>query len=159
MDNEQILEENTVDTPEESETEAKAQESLEADELERLRSEVKRLNDELQKSRVESERINAQLTEFSEVFPGTDIGTLPEDVWESVRAGNSLAASYALYTQRLICREQKHRSVNDRNSMASSGRVTGNAPEYFTPSEVRAMSQSEVHANFAKIKESMKKWN
>ena len=159
MDNEQIIFDDTIIAAEQEAESNEQTASIEADELEELRNEVKRLTDELEKRSAETERINAQLAEFSDVFPTADVRSLPEDVWESVRQGNSLAASYALYTQRLLNREQKLRLVNDRNSMASSGRVTGNAPEYFTPDEVRAMSQSEVHANFTKIKESMKKWN
>ncbi len=162
MDNEQIL------TPADAEAQAEeadqtkitGEDSVTKEgEIESLRREVERLNGELERSRAETARINEQLAEFADVFPDADVRALPEDVWESVRSGNSLAASYALYTQKLRNRDLRLRSVNDRNAMVSSGRVTGNAPEHFTPDEVRAMSQSEVRANFSKIKESMKKWN
>ena len=55
---------------------------------------------------------------------------------------------------------QKLNDVNRANAMNSSGSI-GNktGAEFFTPDEVRAMSQSEVRANYQRIIESMKKWN
>ena len=50
--------------------------------------------------------------------------------------------------------------VNTRNATLSAGRVgTSLAPEYYTPDEVRAMSQAEVRENYEKIRASMKKWH
>ncbi len=49
--------------------------------------------------------------------------------------------------------------INERNARMSSGRIGGGEAQYFTADEVRAMSQSEVRANYKKIIESMKKWN
>ena len=50
--------------------------------------------------------------------------------------------------------------VNERNATLSAGRVgTSLAPEYYTPDEVRAMSQTEVRENYEKIRASMKKWH
>ncbi len=49
--------------------------------------------------------------------------------------------------------------INERNSRMSSGKIGGGESQYFTAAEVRAMSQSEVHANYKKIIESMKRWS
>ena len=50
--------------------------------------------------------------------------------------------------------------VNTRNAAHSAGRVGTNlAPEYYTPDEVRAMTQAEVRENYEKIRASMKKWH
>ncbi len=49
--------------------------------------------------------------------------------------------------------------INERNARMSSGRIGGAEAQYFTAAEVRAMSQREVHANYKKILESMKRWN
>ena len=129
-------------------------------ELNELREKVRELNERLLAQAAEAERVSEQLGEFFDVFPNTDIKTLPESVWDSVRAGNSLAASYALYRQRVYQREMAAQSVNERNIGSSSGKIgTGSPKEYFSPDEVRSMSRSEVKANYSKIIESMKKWN
>ena len=50
-----------------------------------------------------SERVKADLDEFARIFPdayhraSSDISSMPEKVWEGVRGGLSLAASYAKY--------------------------------------------------------------
>ena len=67
-----------------------------ASELELLREQVKELTRELSEKDARSQRIAAELGEFYELFPSTDIKALPEEVWESVRSGTSLAASLAL---------------------------------------------------------------
>ncbi len=49
--------------------------------------------------------------------------------------------------------------INEKNARMSTGRIGGGETQYFSPAEVRAMSQGEVHANYKKILESMKRWN
>lgn len=129
-------------------------------ELESLRAKVRELTERIEAQSVEAQMISEQLGEFYDVFPNADVRSLPDSVWESVRAGNSLAASYALYRQRVYQREQHAKEINRRNTESSSGRIgTDTAKEYFSPDEVRSMSRSEVKANYSKIIESMKKWN
>ena len=129
-------------------------------ELELLRDQVKRLTEELNEKDARAERIAAELSEFYELFPDTDIKALPDEVWAGVRAGTSLAASLALYNHRVSSRESKAREINSRNSALSTGQMgaSGNS-QYFSPDEVKAMSRSEVRANYSRILESMKKWN
>ena len=56
--------------------------------------------------------------------------------------------------------EARADKINQINAYRSSGQAGSNtAREYFSPDEVRAMSQSEVRANYQRIIESMKKWN
>lgn len=128
-------------------------------ELETLRAEVRRLSDELEKKNTHDRLVAAQLEEFGEVFPSTELKAIPDSVWESVRDGNSLAAAYALYEQRLRNAEARSHSVNLKNMNSSAGRIDSAASEYFTPDEVRAMSREEVRANYSKIMRSMKKWS
>ena len=104
--------------------------------------------------------MSAEVGEFSELFPTVPLSSLPDSVWQSVRAGVPLAASYALYekkTARLIADAER---VNAKNSSSSTGPV-GREPssDFFSPDEVRAMSRDEVRKNYAKIMASMKKWN
>ena len=131
-----------------------------AAELERLRNEVQSLNERLQAQQRESERISAQLGDFANAFPDVEIKGIPDDVWNSVREGNSLAASYALYMHKLHMTEERRHEQNQKNAYRSAGRIGKNTSnEYFTPDEVRKMSPTEVRANYTKIIESMKKWN
>ena len=129
-------------------------------ELERLRNEVKELNERLLNQQRESETVRAQLGDFYDAFPDVEIKSIPDGVWDSVREGNSLAASYALYMHRARKADERRTEQNQKNAYRSAGRIGKNAAsEYFTPDEVRKMSSGEVRANYSKIIESMKRWN
>ena len=142
------------------EVDSKNEDESTALEISALREKIRELNERLEAQAAESQKISEQLGEFYDVFPNADVKSLPESVWESVRAGNSLAASYALYRQRVYQRTEAAKAVNERNVGNSSGRVGMSAEkEYFSPDEVRSMSRGEVKANYSKIIESMKKWN
>ena len=114
---------------------------------------------ELETQRDTQARILEELSDFNALFPTVEMEDIPECVWESVKKGTPLIASYALYEKRLAAEEARIAKINTANAMRSpgiAGRDTAN--EYFTPDEVKKMSRSEVHANYSKIKESMKKW-
>lgn len=129
-------------------------------EIARLRAEIALLKDELSKKTAEAEMIRGQLGEFSELFPDVAPEDIPNEVWENTHATGSLAAAYALYHRRAQLQRDRVRELNKKNAEHSTGKVgTDSAKEYFTPSEVRAMSRDQVHANYAKILDSMKKWN
>lgn len=162
-DDEDIADDSAPEAQEALETDEKAESDEDTDtalEISKLREKIRELNERLSAQAEESRRISEQLGEFYDVFPNADLKTLPDSVWDSVRAGNSLAASYALYRQRVYQRELAAKAVNERNLGSSSGRVgTDSSKEYFSPDEVRCMSRTEVRANYSKIIESMKKWN
>lgn len=125
-------------------------------ELEALRSEVQALKAEIERTK----RLEAELLDFTEVFPEQDIRTIPDEVWQDVRKGNSLAAAFALFERKKANVQARATEVNQTNAYRSSGRAgSDTANEFFSPDDVRAMSQSEVRANYSKIIESMKKWN
>ena len=155
---EELPEQDSVISPDEPD--GQPQVADEPDELEALRAKVAELKQELERSTAELSKSARQLEELYSLFPDSDIRAFPDSVWQSVSEGNSLAASYALH----LCREKQRAdavsSVNKKNAALSAG-FAGEAArgEYFTPSEVRAMSQSEVRANYTKIIESMKRWN
>ena len=130
------------------------------EEIQTLREEVKRLTDELEARAAIADKIAAQIGEFSALFPEVPVETVPDEVWDSVKSGSSLAAAYAVYARKAYMSEQRASNVNKRNARNSPGVAgKGTASEYYTPDEVRAMSQKEVRANYSKILESMKKWN
>ena len=137
--------------------EATHEENLEAlkSEIEALRAQIS----ELEAQRATHIRILEELSDFKDLFPTVEMEDIPESVWESVKKGTPLIASYALYEKRLAAEEARIAKINAANASRSPG-VAGKdvASEYFTPDEVKKMSRSEVHANYSKIKESMKKW-
>ena len=104
-------------------------------------------------------RILAEIGDFVVLFPDVPVEELPDEVWEGVRAGAPLAAAYALYEKKKYAEAKRIAAINAKNASRSPGAAgTDTASEYFTPDEVRRMSRAEVHANYSKIKESMKKW-
>ena len=128
-------------------------------ELERLRNEVRELNERLSEQQAQAEKIRKQIGDFCEAFPSVELNSVPQDVWESVKSGNSLAAAYALYTHRIQQKQARINEQNQKNAYLSAGYVGKTAAnEYFTPDEVKKMSQGEVKANYSKILDSMKKW-
>ena len=127
-----------------------------SDELSLLREENKRLREELEANK----RLGEQLSEFSRLFPEQDISNIPQEVWADVQKGSSLAASFALFERRREVERNRAKEINQLNAYRSSGHIDNRTvSEYFSPDEVRAMSQSEVRANYSRIIESMKKWN
>lgn len=146
--------------PEDAEINTSAEADVCEDELVRLRAEVRELNEKLLQKENEAKRIAEELGGFSEAFPEVEIKSVPDEVWDSVKNGNSLAASYALYVHRTGMKQAQICEQNDRNAYFSSGHLGKSAKsEYFSPDEVKRMSPSEVRASYSKIIESMKKWN
>ena len=128
-----------------------------------LNEKICALNEEIEGYKLAAkhqEAIAEQLNEFSELFPEIAVKSVPEEVWESVKQGNSLAASYAVYEKRVTEAAKRIERINAKNASSSAGAIDKHtSQEFFTPDDVRKMSPSEVHANFAKIKRSMGKWN
>ena len=127
-----------------------------------LNQKIESLNQELEaykKAKTHQEKIAEQLNEFSELFPSIAIKAIPDEVWESVKLGNTLAASYAIYEKRITEAARKIEEINRKNAALAAGIAGKNsADEFFSADEVRKMSPSEVRANFAKIRRSMETW-
>lgn len=104
-------------------------------------------------------RVFKELGDFRDLFPEIELDAIPESVWESVKKGTPLIASYALYERQMEAERARIALINAANASRSPGIAGKNtASEYFSPDEVRKMSRAEVHANYSKIRESMKKW-
>jgi hypothetical protein len=151
------------------ETEADNEPSAEASELEaasksieELTSEIKLLKEQIEKLeelKRSQNRILAEIGDFVALFPEIPIEEIPDTVWESVKQGAPLAASYALYEKRMVAEAKRIAEINAKNAKKSPGAAgKDTAGEYFSPEDVRRMSRAEVHANYSKIKDSMKKW-
>ena len=135
---------------------ASAQE--EPTELERMRAELTQLRAELSKRDMRLEQISKEFEEFNTLYPNTSLSTLQDSVWSDVRRGIPIAAAYALAQRREEHIAQKAALSNLQNEVLSSGALQPVKSDYFSPDEVRAMSRSEVRANYQKIIQSMEKW-
>ncbi|MGM9631591.1 MAG: hypothetical protein ACI3XL_00660 [Eubacteriales bacterium] len=135
----------------------------ENDELTLLRKEVELLRSSL-RSREEldraNERMRNELSEFSEYFPQVELSEIPDEIWEKVKKGDSLSSAYALHLRKKELAEQRADDFNKKNRRMSTGSLqNGEGEKYFSPSEVRRMTQKQVRQNYDEIVESMRHWN
>ena len=109
----------------------------------------------------QKERVKEDIALFHELFPSVPAGEIPEEVWQKVERGESLAASYALYFIQSVKRAEHIRGVNDRNEKTAPPKIRhdGTENDYFSPEAVKNMSQSEVKKHYNQILHSMDKWN
>ncbi len=166
-----VMEEETPDTPLEEDISSEAVNEVEteeadhalpdsAHELETLRQEVEQLRAALAQKEQEQQNALREIGEFHRLFPDISIENVPEGVWDSVEQGIPLSAAYALYEKKRHMSEARAEEVNRRNASLSAGKAGKHtAGEYFSPQEVRAMSQRQVHNNYRAIMESMKHWH
>ena len=131
--------------------------------IEELTQTINALKTELEayKSNVaKQEAIAKQLNDFYDLFPDIPLKSIPDNVWEDVKNGNSLAAAYSIYEKRVTEAARRIQLINAKNAEKSAGVAGKNlTPEFFSADDVRKMSPSEVRANYAKIRRSMEKWN
>lgn len=125
------------------------------EEHEALRTEVERLRGEVTRLSALQERARAEMDEFCSLFPSVSLASLPPEVREQVDAGVPLPAAYALFEKR-----EAHRAAAGKKSADGAWRGMNETAggEYYSPAEVKGMSQKEVHKNYKKIIESMKHW-
>lgn len=126
--------------------------------LDLLQAELNRLKAALAEKDAFYTRVGLECSEFSELFPNTSLSDLPDCVWESVKGGVPVAAAYALEQRRRAVAEARAEQLLQKNRERSTGAVGQPEQEYFSPDEVRAMSQAEVRNHYQKIMLSMQKW-
>lgn len=130
---------------------------------EELKKTIHDLQEELEAYKTAAARQDAiakQLNEFSELFPDITVRSIPDEVWDSVKQGNTLAAAYSIYERRITEAARRIELINAKNAQMSAG-IAGKdlTQEFFSADDVRKMSPTEVRANYAKIRRSMEKWN
>ncbi len=106
-------------------------------------------------------RMQEDISLFHSLFPEVKAQDIPEEVWARVENGESLAASFALFTVQKAKEEEHIRAVNEENEKKAPPRIRhdGKETEYFSPEAVKAMSRSEIKKNYDAILASMDKWN
>lgn len=133
------------------------------DEILALKNELDGLRAELlkrdERERAES-RFLSEIAEFEQYFPEVDLHSIPDEIWESVKKGSSLASSYALLLRRKDIEKKKIGDFNEKNRRMSAGSLlSGEGEKYFSPSEVKKMTPAQVRSNYDHIVASMKHWN
>lgn len=97
---------------------------------------------------------------FHSLFPEVGAKDIPEEVWQSVEAGESLAASYALYFVKNAKEEERIRDLNEKNAKKAPPRIgdDGKEADYFSPEAVKGMTRDEIKKNYKAILRSMDSW-
>ena len=105
-------------------------------------------------------RMLKELNEFQEYFPEVDIRAISDEVWEQVKNGASLSASFALNLRKIEIERKKVNDFNEKNRRMSTGSlIQGDGEIYYSPSEVKRMTPAQVKAHYDDIVESMRHWN
>ena len=108
-----------------------------------------------------AELMEEDIALFRSLFPEVKGEQIPLEVWDRVEAGESLAASYALFAVQKFREEEKISRINEENGKKAPPPVEGGSAEgdYFSPEAVKNMSRSEIRKHYDKILSSMEKWN
>ena len=131
-----------------------------AEDVQALKAELDELKLQLEHSRTMYDKLQVECMEFSSLYPDVPLSSIPDNIWESTKAGIPLAAAYALAEKKESIAKAKAMNINSKNNERSSGALNSKcSEEFFSPAEVKAMSAAEVRANYAKIINSMSKWH
>lgn len=150
------IESEEISTEENSETD---EDTATGETIESLKNEIVNLKKLIAEKENEQAKILGELGDFNRLFPDATIKNVPESVWRNVEQGVPLCAAYALYEKEEAMRQFHANEINRRNASLSAGKAgRDTAAEYFSPDEVRTMSQREVHENYEKIRRSMQTW-
>lgn len=133
------------------------------DELLTLKAEIDALKQELQlrdEREKASARMLSELSEFGDYFPEVDIYSIPEEIWNQVKNGASLSASYALNLRKIEIERKRVNDLNEKNRRMSTGAIAfGEGEKYYSPNEVKKMTPAQVKSHYDEIVESMRHWN
>ena len=139
------------------------EETSDGDGRDALLSEINALKEELARRDAldeDNRRMLRECEQFKEYFPNSELSSLPDEVWEKVKGGLPLAASYALYERREALRRERAKELNSRNEKMSAGSVKrGGEEKYYSPSEVRSMTRDQIRSNYSDVIESMRHWH
>ena len=91
----------------------------------------------------DEDRVREDVTLFHTLFPDVNAKDVPQEVWDKVEAGESLAASFALYTLMQERESERIRRVNAENAASAPPRIRHDGTDgvYFSPEAVKSMSR------------------
>lgn len=97
---------------------------------------------------------------FHSLFPEITSKDIPEEVWQRVEDGESLAASFALYFVKNAKEEERIRALNEKNEKKAPPKICddGREADYFSPEAVKGMTRGEIKKNYKAILRSMDSW-
>ncbi len=148
------------DSPEDPDPDSRSDQQLDGnDDPLALSREISRLRAELEARDDLIHRFADDYREFGVLYPGVGLEALPESVWQDAKRGIPLAAAYALYRHKEGLREAAASASNRQNICRSPGGVEPTPNDYYSPDEVRAMSQSQVRKHYRHIMKSMESWH
>ncbi|MBR6529967.1 MAG: hypothetical protein IKT43_00940 [Clostridia bacterium] len=109
----------------------------------------------------EEERMTQDISTLRSLFPALTPEEIPDEVWEKVSGGESLAASYALYFLTQLKEKERIETLNRENEQKALPRIKNDqaGEEYYSPEAVKKMSAADVRKNYAAILKSMDSWN
>lgn len=147
--------------PSEEKADGDAEKASEKSELEELREKNASLIRELDERKKADERMKTEMGEFSELFPDVSLDEVPSEIWDEVKSGIPLSAAYARHERKVKNAKSEAERANGAFAEKSAGAINARGTEkyYFSPSDVKKMSASEVKENYTVILNSMKHWN
>lgn len=111
------------------------------------------------KAKKAQDAVTKDVDEFRKLFPDVTPEDIPEEVWEKVAAGQTLAAAYAIYVCGAKAGGKKAVLVNEENTRRSApAGKEADSEQTFTPEQVESMSDESVKKNFKNIIRSLKNW-
>ena len=98
---------------------------------------------------------------FHDLFPEVKAEDIPQEVWDRVEKGESLASSFSLFRMQQQKEAERIEKVNRENEEKAPPKIRHDGKEftYFSPEAVKAMTRSEIKKNYDAILASMEKWN
>lgn len=145
-------------------------ESEELDEISLIKAEKESLEHELAELRAKlsaheeenraNERMRNEISEFQAYFPEVALTEIPDGIWENVKRGANLSASFALHLRKGELERKRIDGFNKKNRQLSAGSVISHEDGgYYSRAEVAKMSREQVRAHYDDIVESMRHWN
>ncbi len=104
--------------------------------------------------------VKEDIKRLKETFPDIKQEDIPNEVWESVKKGESLSGAYALYFVKQLKAKADIERINELNRKKAPPKIKhdGGDETYFSPEEVRSMSEAQVRKHYNAILASMDNW-
>ena len=104
--------------------------------------------------------VKEDIKRLREVFPDIKQEDIPDEVWQSVEKGESLSGAYALHFVKQLKAKADIERINELNGKKAPPKIKhdGGDETFFSPEEVRSMTEAQVRKHYNAILASMDKW-